>query len=700
MQETTGSEAAVRISREGEVGLVEIDNPPVNAASRAVREGLVRAIDALEADAQVKAIALYGAGRSFIAGADIREFGKPPAEPWLPEVCNRIEGCGKPVVAVLHGVALGGGLEVALAAHARIALPGTTVGFPEVTLGVIPGAGGTQRAPRLIGIPAAIDLVTSGKRIDAKRALELGLIDRIEDGAPREIAMRAAREALAGALPTRRTGELPITPDNEALAEAAERFRHARPHLFARERAVEALAATGLPFAEGLKRERALFFECIDSPQRAALIHAFFAERAVARIPEAGAPPRPVESVGVIGAGTMGSGIATAALLAGLPVILTERDAEGLERGRATIAQNLEGAVKRGKLTAERRDAILKEALTPTLDFGALGAADLVIEAAFEDMGVKRDIFARLGEVAKPGAVLATNTSYLDINEMAAASGRPEDVLGLHFFSPAHIMRLVEVVVAEKTAPDAVTTGFALAKRLKKVAVRSGVCDGFIGNRIMTHYRKAADYMLLDGASPSQIDAAIEEFGFAMGPFAVSDLAGLDIAWASRKRRAATRPAEERYVRVADRLCEAGMFGRKTGRGWYLHGEGVEGRVENPEMLKILEEERRAAGITPRHFTHDEIRRRYLLAMIAEAARVLEEGIALRPIDIDAVFLFGYGFPRHHGGPMHYADTIGAEGLITGMEELAREDAYFWQVPELLRRMAADGKRFSDMNDR
>lgn len=392
----------------------------------------------------------------------------------------------------------------------------------------------------------------------------------------------------------------------------------------------------------------------------------------------------------------MGSGIATAILLAGLPVTLTERDQDGLDRGVATITRNLDGAVKRGKLSEAGRDDILAAKLSTSTDLGALSDADLVIEAVFEDMGVKRDIFQTLDKVCKAGTVLASNTSYLDINEIAATTSRPQDVIGLHFFSPAHVMRLLEVVVADKTGDDVVATGFALARKLKKIAVRSGVCDGFIGNRIMTFYKKVADYMMMDGASPEQIDTAMRGFGFAMGPYQVADLAGLDISWAANKRRAATRPAEERYIPIADRLCENGWFGRKTGQGFYIYDD--KGSRPNPEALAIIDAEREKAGVTPRNFTEDEIVSRFMTAMISEAVRVLEEGIALRPIDIDAVFLNGYGFPRFRGGPLHTADVIGAGELVRRIEEYAREDAYYWKVPALLRQIAETGGTFAEMN--
>jgi len=678
------------------IGLIALNHQPVNAASHDLRAGIVAAIDALTADETVQAIAIYGATRAFIAGADISEFGKPIAEPILPDVCLAIENSAKPVVAVMHGATLGGGLEVAISAHARVALPNLITGFPEVTLGVLPGSGGTQRGPRLIGIAATLDLATTGRRIGAEEAMKIGLVDRISKGEPRDLAVSSARDMLTGGLPIRKTSALPVVPDPEALKTTAATLAKTQPHLFSPRKCAEAIAASTGPFAEGMEQERKLFFECIDSPQRAGLIHAFFSERAVAKIPEAGATPRDIASVGIIGGGTMGSGIATAALLAGFSVTLVELDQDGLDRGRATIEKNLGGAVKRGKLTDDKRAALLADAFVTTTDLTDLAEADLVIEAVFEDMAVKQDIFRQLDAICKPGAVLATNTSYLDVNQIAAVTQRPGDIIGLHFFSPAHVMRLLEVVVADKTRPEVVATGFALGKKLRKVTVRAGVCDGFIGNRILSHFRKVADYLVMDGASPAQVDRAMTDFGFAMGPFAVLDLAGLDIGWATRKRKAPNRVAAERYVEIADRICESGWFGRKTGQGYYVYGDGAP--MPNPEVETIIAQERTKAGISTRDFSDAEIVDRYMTAMISEATRVLADGIALRPIDIDAVFLFGYGFPRHHGGPLQYADTIGAPALIERIESYAPEDAYYWQVPPLLQEMAATGNSFADMN--
>ncbi|WP_414476345.1 3-hydroxyacyl-CoA dehydrogenase NAD-binding domain-containing protein [Microvirga sp. M2] len=686
----------VSIEIEGKIGLVRIGNPPVNALGAAVRQGLAQALETLGRDPQVQVVALYGAGRAFSAGADIREFGKPPVDPRLPDVCDRIEACEKPVIAVVHGTTFGGGLELALAAHARIGLADARMGLPEVTLGLLPGAGGTQRLPRLIALEAAIDIISTGRQVPAEEALSLGILDRLSQAGPRQAAIEAAQAVLDGSLPTRHTGEIVVTPDPAMIAAATARLGKKRPALAAPIKAVEAISHAGRPLREGLKAERALFMELMDSPDRQGLIHSFNAERAVKRIPEAGAPPRPVASAGVIGGGAMGVGIATALLQAGIPVTLVETNVEVVDQARAKVIGNLDGAVKRGRLTAADRDW-LAGTFGTTTRLEELAPVDLVIEAVFEDIAVKTGLFGQLDRICKAGAILATNTSYLDVNTIAAATARPQDVIGLHFFSPAHVMRLLEVVVADKTAPEMVATAFDLASRMKKVAVRSGVCDGFIGNRILAHYRKAADYMLLDGASFAEIDHALEEFGFAMGPFAVADLAGLDIGWATRKRKAPTRPPEERYVAIADRICEAGWFGRKSGRGYYLYDDAGT-RVPNPDALAIVAAERATAGVKARAFTQEEIVARYMTAMISEATSVVEDGIALRPIDVDAVLLFGYGFPRHLGGPLNHADRIGARLLVERIEAYAREDGHYWQVPRLLRQLAENGGRFDDLN--
>lgn len=687
---------AVLTTVEGNIGLIAINNAPVNALGAAVRLGLQSAIKTLSDNPELNVIAIYGEGRCLSAGADIREFGKAPIGPPLPDVLDDIENCPVPVISVVHGPTLGGGLELALATHARVGLSNAKVGLPEVNLGLLPGAGGTQRLPRLITLDAAIELITSARLVDAAEAHTLGVFDRLGEGAPREAALAAAKAVLAGRLTTRPTSEISIELSAEQLQAAKDRLSQKRPALLAPIKAVDAISHASKPIAEGLKQERALFMELMQSPDRQGLIHAFQAERAVRHIPEIDARPREIAKAGVIGGGTMGVGIATSLTQYGIAVTLIEMDEERAQKAADAVAKNLAGAVKRGKLTEEKRDALLAK-LSPEVGLQTLADVDVVIEAVFEDIAVKTDIFKQLDGICKPGAVLGTNTSYLDVDAIAAATSRPADVIGLHFFSPAHVMRLLEVVVGAKTASDVVATAFDLAGRINKVAVRSEVCDGFIGNRILAHYRKAADYMLLDGASFEQIDRALEDFGFAMGPFAVGDLAGLDIGWATRKRKSSTRPQEERYVKIADRICEQGWFGRKTGRGYYLYDDPKR-RIPNPDVVAIVDRARADAGVRPRDFDDEEIVARYMTAMIAEAARVVEEGVALRPLDVDAVFLFGYGFPRHLGGPLNYADRIGAAALVARIEAYAKEDAHYWQVPELLRQLAESGNSFSALH--
>jgi len=686
----------VSIEVADDYALICLNNPPVNAASQLLRQGLQDAMAFCTAQSDIKAIAIYGAGRTFVAGADIKEFGKPPQAPFLPELVNTIEQSSTPVISILHGTALGGGLEIALGTHARVGIKGLRLGLPEIHLGLLPGAGGTQRTPRLVGIPAALEMILSGRHVPAAEALELGLIDQLCEGEARDVAINAAKDVLAGRLKTRRTDQITVKPNHAHLDEVEAKLMATQAHLFSPHKCVEAVRASSLPINEGLKVERQAFMECMDTPQRAGLIHAFFGERAVSNIPEAKGAAREIAKIGIIGGGTMGSGIATACLLSGLSVKLLETAQENLDRGRTTITKNLEGAVKRGKLSQDKFDMVLSN-LDGSLEISNFSDVDLVIEAAFEDMAIKKEIFTKLDAVCKKGAVLASNTSYLDINEIAAVTKRPEDVIGLHFFSPAHVMKLLEIVVADKTAPDVVATGFALAKKLRKIGVKAGVCDGFIGNRILSYYSKTASYLVLEGASPQQVDQALERFGFAMGPHKVGDLAGLDIGWMTRKRKAATRSKQDRYAGdVADKICENGWFGRKTGQGYYVYDDSD--IRPNPEVSTIIEATRTKRGITPKSFTENEIVDRYMTAMISEAVRVLEDKIAARPVDVDMVFLFGYGFPRHRGGPLHYADEIGAEKLIERIETYAKDDDHYWKVPNLLRDMAAQGKKFADLN--
>jgi 3-hydroxyacyl-CoA dehydrogenase len=696
---------AVTWSLSGNILVVTVDHPPVNALSAEVRRGLVDSLDAAERDPAVAAVLIVGAGRNFIAGADIREFGKPPQPPALPDVCERIEAAAKPVVVALHGAALGGGLEIALAAHYRIALAGAKLGLPEVKLGLMPGAGGTQRTPRLVGAAAALDLMLSGRHADAEEALALGLIDQLGKGEDvLEAGLAYARELVARHAPPRRTRDARALEADPAAArkaiEAARGQAATRSRgLFSPGKIVDAVqAALELPFDEGLAYERRAFLECLDSPQRAGLVHAFFAEREAAKAPETkAAPPRPIASTGVVGGGTMGAGIAVAILEAGLPVVMIERDDEALARGRAYVERVYDGLVAKGRLSGAGKDAALAR-FTGSTDYAALGTVDLIVEAVFEDMAVKKTVFAELDRVARPQAVLATNTSYLDIDEIAAVTSRPADVIGLHFFSPAHVMKLLEIVVPARVATDVVSTAFEFARRLGKTPVRAGVCDGFIGNRLLAVYRTAADYLMEDGASPYQIDRAMREFGYPMGPYQVVDLAGGDIGWAARKRRAPTRDARMRYVEIADRLCERGWFGQKTGRGFYRYEPGARTGSPDPDVEAIIDAERQRHGIVPRDFDDEEIVRRLMTAVINEAANIVREGIALRPLDVDVTLVHGYGFPRYRGGPMMYADTIGLARVLADLRRYEQEDAFFWKPSPLIVELVERGASFSSLN--
>jgi 3-hydroxyacyl-CoA dehydrogenase len=698
--------SAVTCERRGKILVVTIDNAPVNALNAAVRRGLLEAIDKAESDNQVEAVMLIGAGRNFIGGADIREFGKPPLPPTLPEVCNRIESCSKPVVTAIHGAALGGGLEVALAAHYRLCVPGAKLGLPEVELGLLPGAGGTQRTPRLIGARAALDLILSGRRVQEKEAHALGLVDRV--GTSEETlaeGLAYTQELLSQKARTRPTRDATGLSDRAASVAAIEEARASVAKksrgLLSPFRIVEAVqAALEQPFAEGLRIERQFFLECMDSPQRAGLIHAFFAEREVLKLPETRqVTPRSIESVGIIGGGTMGAGIAVAVLDAGFPVTMIERDEASLARGRAHIENVYDGLVQRGRMSIGAKSSIMNR-WKGSISYEALSDVDVLIEAVFENMDVKEAVFAQLDKIARPGAILATNTSYLDIDTLAATISRPQDVIGLHFFSPANVMKLLEVVVPKKTAADVVATAFEFAAKLRKIPVRAGVCDGFIGNRILAVYRAAADYMMEDGASPYQIDKAMRDFGFPMGPFQVTDLAGGDIGWATRKRRAATRDPYARYVQIADRLCERNWFGQKSGRGYYLYSEGARLGTPDPEVEAIIVAERQRVGVTPRSFSDHEIVRRYMAAMINEGANVVHERIALRPLDVDVCFLHGYGFPRFRGGPMKYADSVGLASVLDDIREFAKEDPLFWRPSPLLVDLVERGANFASLNER
>ncbi|MDR3373989.1 MAG: 3-hydroxyacyl-CoA dehydrogenase NAD-binding domain-containing protein [Ancalomicrobiaceae bacterium] len=634
--------------------LVTIDNPPVNAAATSVRAGLLAAIGMTIAAPAILAIVIAGTGKSFVGGADIREFDAPPAPPLLPDVVAEIEACSKPVVAAINGVALGGGLELALACHARIAAPKAKLGLPEVKLGVVPGAGGTQRLPRLTGIVAAIDLIGSGRIVDAGAAQTFGIVDRLSAGdlvdEARELAL-----ALVGS-PLRRTGGLSVPPEPVPAVEAAEAKVLARSRgqsaLAAAVRLVRAAAET--PLADALAEERRTFLALRASPEAAALRYVFFAERAAGKVDGLDdVAALPVSTVGIVGLGLMGAGIAVAALEAGFTVVGVESTAPAAEAGRIRIAGLIDRAVKSGRLSAAD-GAVRLARLTTTTELVGLADADIVIEAVFDDLEVKTQLFQSLQGVVRPNAVLATNTSYLDPDGIAAAVDRPEQVVGLHFFSPANVMRLAEVVRCAKTSPTVLATALSVARAMGKLPIVCGVTEGFIGNRVFSAYRRAGEFLVEDGASPYDVDAAIEAFGLAMGPFAVSDLAGLEIAWARRKRQAATRDPAERYVDFADRLCEAGRFGQKVGRGWYAYVDGK--RQPDPEVDQVVAAARAAKGIVPRAVAAEEIVERLVAAMAEEGEKLLAAGIAARSSDIDLVMINGYGFPAHKGGPMFIAE--------------------------------------------
>jgi 3-hydroxyacyl-CoA dehydrogenase len=638
---------------EDRVLLVTIDNPPVNATSQSVRAGLMAALSRLAEDAGLDAMVLTGAGKTFIGGADIREFGKPPVAPILPDVIEALEASGKPVVAAMNGAALGGGLEVALACHGRIAVPAAKLGLPEVKLGLVPGAGGTQRLPRLTGVPAALDLIGSGRAVDADTARDLGMVDAVAKGELRDVALALA-QSLVGK-PLRRTGSLTVSEAPEAEIEAATRkvLSKARGQAAPGEAIRLVRYAAAHPLQEGLAEERRTFLALRNSDEARALRQIFFAERAAAKvIGLEGVTPRKVETVGIVGTGLMGSGIAVAALDAGCHVIAVDQDVDAATRGRQRIEDMLKRNVASGRLDeAGLRDRLSR--LQASGDKWALSGADLVIEAVFDDYEVKADLFRELDDIVRPDAILATNTSYLDPDRLALETRDPSRVVGLHFFSPAHVMRLTEVVRGARTAPDVLATALSFAKRLGKLPVVCGVTEGFIGNRIFSAYRKAAEFLVEDGASPAEIDRAMETFGMAMGPFAVFDLAGLEIAWARRKRQAPTRDPAERYSVLADRLCEAGRFGQKAGKGWYAYEDGK--RREDPEVTALIEAVRVEKGITPGEFSAHSIVQRLTGAMADEGRALLAEGIAARASDIDLVLINGYGFPAHKGGPMFMA---------------------------------------------
>ncbi|QJC56468.1 Fatty acid oxidation complex subunit alpha [Polaromonas vacuolata] len=691
----------------GSVAVITLSNPPVNGLGHASRLSLAGHLEQANADALVKSIIITGAGKAFSGGADIKEFGtdKAMAEPNLHSVIRMLENSGKPVVAAIHSVCMGGGLELALGCNYRIASPGVSVALPEVKLGLLPGAGGTQRLPRVIGVEAALNMIVSGEPVKSEMLVQLPgqkLFDKLSASADSLL-----EEALAFAQSIADTRPLPLVrnlPCKHKNGDAYFQFTRNMVKGMAKNypaplKCVDAVqAATQKKFEDGLLFEREIFINLMWTPESRALRHIFMAERAASKIPDvpADTPLRDIKLLAVIGAGTMGGGIAMNFLNAGIPVKMLEMKQEALDRGIATIRKNYESQVKKGKLKQDKYEARMAM-LSTTLSYDDLSDADMVIEAVFEEIGVKEKVFSELDRVMKPGAILASNTSTLDMNRIAAFTKRPQDVIGTHFFSPANIMKLLEVVRGEKTAKDVLATVMALGKKIRKTSVVSGVCDGFIGNRMIEQYGRQGGFLLDEGCTPAQVDKAIEKFGFAMGPFRMGDLAGNDIGWAIRKRRYTEKP-DMKYSKTADLLCEKGRYGQKTGAGWYDYVAGKRDAIVNQEVVAMIEENRRNLGITARQISDEEIVQRLVYSLINEAAHILEEGIASKASDIDMVYLMGYGFPIYRGGPMLYADQVGLFNVVQSMKRFALnplDDAKFWQPAPLLARLVAEGKTFN-----
>ncbi|NUA30607.1 3-hydroxyacyl-CoA dehydrogenase NAD-binding domain-containing protein [Cupriavidus basilensis] len=682
-----------------DVGVISIANPPINGLGYDVRVGIIDGMDRAAADDNVRAIVLTGAGKAFSGGADMHEFNSPEAwrEPGLNTVLVAIENSAKPVVAAVHSVAMGGGLELALACHYRVAVPKARIALSEVTMGLLPGAGGTQRLPRLIGLEAATNMIVHGTSIPSEVLADSGLFDRLVEGDVVTAAVAFAQEVAARPGPHPKVRDLTILHPNPEgyLAVARPAIAARYKNLQAPLRCLDAIEASfKLPFDEGLALERRLFLELMNGPVSKSLRHAFFSERAAAKLADVpdSVPVRVVNKVAVVGAGLMGSGIAMNFLSAAIPVVLLDISDEAVQTSAVAIRRNYEASLKKGKLRAEvveERMALLQ----PTVDLGRVADCDLVIEAVYEDMDVKLRMFRALDEIARPGAILATNTSMLDVDRIAAETGRPQDVIGLHFFSPANVMRLLEVVRGAKTAPDVLQTAMRLARRIGKVPVVSGLCDGFIGNRMLATYIRRAGELLEQGALPEQVDRAIEEFGLAMGPFRMADLAGNDIGWAIRKRHYAEDPSRPRFE-LGDRLCEAGHFGQKTGAGWYDYEPGQRKALPSARTRAMLEAYWGERGVTPMRFSTQEIVERLIYALVNEGAAVLEEGVAARASDIDAVYLHGYGFPAWRGGPMFYADTVGVTNVRRTLRALSAQDPS-WKPAALIEQLADEGRTFN-----
>jgi 3-hydroxyacyl-CoA dehydrogenase len=689
----------------GPVAVITLDNPPVNGLGFDTRHSIADGVQRANADAAVKAIVLTGAGKAFSGGADIKEFNSPKAiaEPNLLSLIRLLDNSDKPTIAAINGTAMGGGLELALGCHYRVAVKGAPIALPEVKLGLVPGAGGTQRLPRVLGVETALNMIVSGEPVSSELlASQPGqkLFDEIVEGDVLAAALAFAQE-VADARPLKRVRDMTLThPNADAYFQFARNTVKAMAKNFpAPARCVDCVEqAMKLKFDDGMRYEREAFIALMATPESRSLRHAFFAERAASKIADVpdDTPQRKIAKVAVIGAGTMGGGIAMNFLNAGIAVTMLEMKQDALDRGLGTIRKNYEAQVKKGKLTADKYEARMA-LLTTTLSYDDIKDADLVVEAVFEEMGVKEKVFKTLDEVMKPGAILASNTSTLDVNKIAAFTKRPRDVIGMHFFSPANVMKLLEVVRGEKTAKDVLATVMALAKKIKKTAVVSGVCDGFIGNRMIEQYSRQAGFLLEEGCTPAQVDRAVEKFGFAMGPFRMGDLAGNDIGWAIRKRRYVEKP-NLRYSKTADLLCELGRFGQKTGAGWYDYQAGKRDAIPSKLVEDMIAKHRNDIGIAARKIGDDEIVHRLVYSLVNEGAKIVEEGIAGKASDIDMVYLTGYGFPLWRGGPMRYADEQGLFNVVQMMKHFAgnpHDDAAFWQPAPLLAKLAAEGKSFT-----
>jgi 3-hydroxyacyl-CoA dehydrogenase len=699
----------VQLTTQDGLAIVTINNPPVNALSPGVPEGIAAAFARIDGDDSVRAVVVIGGGRTFVAGADINEFGKMTSGKGMcldeiKPMLLRVENCGKPVVMAIHGTAFGGGLELAMAGHYRVAVPSAVVGQPEAKLGLIPGAAGTQRLPRLAGVAKAVEMCTEGNPVKAEEALKCGILDKVIEGDLLAGAMAFAN-GVAGkrAQKTReRNSKLGTSSENAAIfATARENARKKQRNLIAPLAAIDAIeAATQFPFEQGCEEEQKLFTQCLFSEQSKALIHVFFGEREVAKIPDVPkeTPLIPVNSVGVVGAGTMGGGIAMVFANAGIPVLLKESEQAALERGLGSIQKNYANSVKRGRFTQQFADERLR-LIQPTLGYDGFAKVDMVIEAVFEGMALKKEVFGELDRVCKPGAILASNTSTLDIDEIASATSRPQAVIGTHFFSPANVMRLLEIVRGKATGKEVIATCMQLSRKLGKIGVLVGNCTGFVGNRMFGPYRREAQFLVEEGASIEAVDAALYEFGMAMGPLATGDLAGLDVGWRIRKENPRLFKEGQRKAFIEDRLCELGRFGQKTGAGWYKYDENRKA-TGDPEVAALISKWTSEAGIAQRQISSEEIVDRCLFTLVNEGARILEEGYALRAVDIDIIYLNGYGFPAYRGGPMWYADTVGLKKVYERIREFQQQLGGWWEPAPLLKRLAEQGKTFAEFNMR